>query len=194
MMANDNDAKKAASYVAHWSRDGLIVADVASLTTADLPGVIALALASPPCKGAGLAGKRKGLGPETWAFMGLMHGLRSEGREPKMIVIENVLAMLTSNGGRDFDRLCYGLDNRGYHYGVVMIDAALFVPQSRKRVFVVAVDAALNIPAAIVADRPRMPFHSEDVVKALRRHPSTNPGVAHLMALAGPATAQPDLG
>jgi DNA (cytosine-5)-methyltransferase 1 len=35
-MANDNDAKKAASYVANWSRDGLIVADVASLTTADL--------------------------------------------------------------------------------------------------------------------------------------------------------------
>jgi site-specific DNA-cytosine methylase len=40
-MANDNDAKKAVSYVANWSRDGLIVADVASLTTADLPGVSA---------------------------------------------------------------------------------------------------------------------------------------------------------
>jgi DNA (cytosine-5)-methyltransferase 1 len=63
----------------------------------------------------------------------------------------------------------------GYHYGVVMIDAALFVPQSRERVFVVAIDAALNIPAAIVADRPSVPFHSEDVVKALRRQPFDKP-------------------
>jgi DNA (cytosine-5)-methyltransferase 1 len=49
-----------------------------------------LAWSSPPCVGASLAGGRKGLGPETWAFMGLLQGLCAEGRAPRMVVIENV--------------------------------------------------------------------------------------------------------
>jgi DNA (cytosine-5)-methyltransferase 1 len=168
-LAHDNNIKKARGYAANWGAQGLIVGDIASLTTVDLPGAVDLAHASPPCVGASLAGKRKGLGPEAWAFMTAMQGLRSEGRATPLIAIENVPDLLTSLDGRDFDRICGTLSDIGYHYGVVMIDAALFVPQSRERVFIVAVDAAQDVPADIVANGPSLPFHQDAVVKALHR-------------------------
>ena len=79
--------------------ESLICEDVAHLTVSDLPGSVDLAWASPPCVGASLAGKRKGLGPEAWVFLKLMQDLRGEGRAPRLIAIENVVAMLTSLGG-----------------------------------------------------------------------------------------------
>ena len=38
LFANDNDREKAASYAANFGREGLVVGDVARLTTADLLG------------------------------------------------------------------------------------------------------------------------------------------------------------
>lgn len=169
LFANDISIKKMLSYTDNWGALNAITCDIASLTTADLPGAVDLVLAGPPCVGASHAGKRKGLGPEAWAFMKLMQGLRPEGRAPRMIVIENVPDLLTSLDGKDFDRICGTLTSMGYIYGVMMIDAALFVPQSRERLFVVAVDGALNIPANIVANGPCATFHPDAVVDALRR-------------------------
>ena len=82
------------------------MADIADLTAASLPGRADLVHGSPPCVGASLAGGRKGLGDEAWAFPRLVQDLRAEGRAPSMITIENVVAMLTSRNGADFDRTC----------------------------------------------------------------------------------------
>jgi DNA (cytosine-5)-methyltransferase 1 len=169
MFANDNDPKKVAAYTVAFGHDKLNAGDIVSLKTSDLPGAATLAWASPPCVGASLAGGRKGLGPEAWAFLQLVQDLRAEGRAPKLITIENVPATLTSLGGKDFDRICDALTDTGYLYGIVVIDAALFVPQSRERLFIVAVDGALGIPTSIIAPSPSLPFHAEGVVKALRR-------------------------
>ena len=38
------------------------------------------------------------------------------------------------------------LTEAGYRFGAVVIDASLFVPQSRERVFIVAVDADAPYP------------------------------------------------
>jgi DNA (cytosine-5)-methyltransferase 1 len=168
-LANDDDARKAASYAANFGREGLIVGDVASLTAALLSSTVDLCWASPPCVGASLAGGRKGLGPEAWAFLRLMQDLRAEGRAPRMIVIENVPAILTSLGGSDFDRIVAALDAMDYRWGVVMIDAALFTAQSRERMFIIAVDRALDIPHGLLADKPSEPFLPEKLVKACKR-------------------------
>ena len=82
LLANDNNYDKAWSYARNFGRAGLTIADIADLTTADLPGRADLAHGSPPCVGASLAGGRKGLGDEAWAFLRLMQGLRAEGRAP----------------------------------------------------------------------------------------------------------------
>ena len=106
-----------------------------TLTLADLPGVADLAWASPPCQDLSLAGDRAGLdgvrSSSFWPFMRLMQGLRADGRAPRMIVIENVCGLLTSHNGNDFDAICDALADAGYRFGAVVIDAALFVPQSR---------------------------------------------------------------
>lgn len=71
-----------------------------------------------------------------------------------MIVVENVIGLINSHGGKDFDAIWNAIGECGYRAGALVIDASLFVPQSRERVFVVAVDADEYIPAALVADGP----------------------------------------
>ena len=101
-----------------------------------------------------------------------MQGLRAERRAPRMIVIENVTGLLTSHGGKDFDAICDALAACDYRVGAVVIDAALFVPQSRERVFIIGVGSDADIPAELVADGPTAPFHPPTLVAACQRQPS----------------------
>ena len=176
LFANDIDRGKAAAYAANWGADRLIVGDVASLTTAEVPSVADLAWASFPCQDLSLAGDRRGLdgarSGSFWPFCKLMQTLRAEGRAPHIIVLENVTGLLTSHGGKDFDAICGALAACDYRVGAVVIDAALFVPQSRKRVFIVGVGSEVDIPAELVADGPAAPFHPPMLVAACQRQPS----------------------
>ncbi len=143
LFANDFDVKKATSYQANWGGKELVVEDVAKLSTFDLPGEADLVWASFPCQdlslagnGAGLKGARSGT---FWPFWKLMSGLKAERRPPKIIILENVCGLLTSHGGEDFRALCQAVSNGGYRFGAVLADAVHFVPQSRPRLFVIAV-------------------------------------------------------
>jgi DNA (cytosine-5)-methyltransferase 1 len=98
-----------------------------------------------------------------------MRALRAEERAARMIVIENVCGLLTSHGGEDFDAICNALADAGYRFGAVVIDAALFVPQSRERVFIIGIGSDVDIPAELVADGPRTPFHPPALVAACER-------------------------
>jgi DNA (cytosine-5)-methyltransferase 1 len=163
VFANDNDEAKAASYIANWGAEGLRVDDVARLTASDIPGCPDMAWASPPCQDLSLAGDREGLrgmrSGAFWPFMELMRGLRAEGRAPRLIVIENVVGLLTSHRGQYFEAVISALVAANYRFGALQIDAELFVPQSRERVFIIGVDADLRIPAELLTDKPT-PFHS----------------------------------
>ncbi len=169
LFANDFDPRKASAYAANWGRDGLCVADVASLAAPDLPGVADLAWASFPCQdlslagvGAGLDGKRSGA---FWGFSAVMHALRADGRAPKLIALENVGGTLTSKGGADFTAIAEALCGLGYRFGALTIDAARFLPQSRPRVFFVALWKDLPLPQRLSSAEP--PLHH--VSSALRR-------------------------
>ena len=159
LFANDFDAKKAASYKANWGAAHFRLADIHDLKAADLPGEADLAWASFPCQDLSLAGNGAGLGGERsgsfWGFWRLMQGLKAARRAPKVLVLENVTGALTSNGGRDFQELCRALHVLGYVFGALTMDAVHFVPQSRPRLFIVAVredvgtDAAASAPAPV---------------------------------------------
>lgn len=120
LLANDSDAKKAASYRANFGAGELKVCDIADLTPSDIRGGIVLAWASPPCQDISLAGDRAGLAGSRssafWPFMRLMQGLRAQGRAPKMIVIENVAGLRSSRDGRDFEAICGALADAGYRW------------------------------------------------------------------------------
>ena len=168
---------KIASYTRNWGGNGFRTADVARLTTKDLPGHAALAWASFPCpdlseggRGEGLQGARSNT---LWPCLALLRALRAEGRAPRMIALENVTGLVERRGEAFFDLLCATLTDMGYRFGVLAIDAELFVPQSRPQIFVIAVDAAIAIPASLVAAGPAAPFHSPNLVKACQRNAST---------------------
>ena len=173
-FANDVSPMKIASYTRNWGGNGVKTADVARLTTKDLPGAVALAWASFPCpdlseggRGEGLQGARSNT---LWPCLALLRALRAEGRAPKTIALENVNGLVEPRGEAFFDLLCATLTDMGYRFGVLAIDAELFVPQSRPQIFVIAADAAIAIPASLVAAGPAAPFHSPNLVKACQRN------------------------
>jgi DNA (cytosine-5)-methyltransferase 1 len=154
LFANDIDQKKCATYEDNWRDEVMKPSDVKLLTTADLPGEPSLIWASFPCQdlslagaGAGLKGDRSGT---FWPFWQLISKLIDEGRAPAIVALENVAATLTSHGGKDFEALCLALVDKGYNIGARVIDAALFVPQSRPRMFLIAVHEDVEIPAELV--------------------------------------------
>jgi DNA (cytosine-5)-methyltransferase 1 len=61
LFSNDFDDKKAASYVANWGADHLVVKDVCKVKSRELPGEADLAWASFPCQDLSLAGDGAGL-------------------------------------------------------------------------------------------------------------------------------------
>lgn len=172
VFANDIDAAKAAAYRAAHGGDDMKQGDVWDLTTADLPGKAALAWASFPCQDLSLAGARRGLAaPRSGAFWGfhrLVEKLAHEKRAPDVLALENVTGLLSSHGGADFSALVSALDALGYRVGALEIDAALFVPQSRPRLFVVA---SRVVPAGLAVSGPAAPFHSQALRAVVARMP-----------------------
>ncbi|WP_222705517.1 DNA cytosine methyltransferase [Terriglobus albidus] len=158
LFANDFDDRKASSYCDNWGDEDFHFGDVGRLATSDLPGKADLAWASFPCQdlslagtGAGLKGSRSGT---FWSFWKLVQELAREGRKPSVVVLENVSGALSSHGGQDFRALIGALAKEDYRYGALVIDAVHFVPQSRPRLFIVAIDATIEIPPALICKAP----------------------------------------
>ena len=126
------------------------LADVGQSGQEHLPGAADLAWASFPCQDLSLAGYGAGLGGERsgafWPFWHLMKSLRAENRAPSIIVLENVSGALTSHGGEDFATIGAAIVETGYRFGALVIDAVHFVPQSRPRLFIIAVIEERPIP------------------------------------------------
>lgn len=94
-----------------------------------------------------------------WPFWKLMRELVQEGRAPRLIVLENVYGTLTSHGGKDFAAISSAVSGSEYRFGAIVINARLFVPQSRARVFIIAVRHGEGIPAELLADGPHPLWH-----------------------------------
>lgn len=175
LFANDFDHKKGRIYRENWGNAELKTADVGSLTTKDISVIANLAWASFPCQdlslaggGAGLKGDRSGT---FWPFWNLMKGLVKEKRAPHLIVLENVCGTLTSHEGKDFSTICGGFQQAGYVVGAVVIDAALFVPQSRPRLFIIGVHQDIELPEGLTIDGPSSPWHTQALKRAYEKLP-----------------------
>ena len=96
-----------------------------------------------------------------------MADLHRAGNAPKIIVLENVCGLVTSNQGRDLNSICRALVGCNYRFGAMVIDAALFLPQSRKRMFIVAVRDDVNVPEALVSHSPKI-LHPDILTRAHR--------------------------
>lgn len=164
LFANDFDHKKAVNYRKNWGDGELQEADVRNITPEDLPSERPdLVWASFPCQdlslaggGAGLKGDRSGT---FWPFWNLIRSLNKEGRGPSLIVLENVCGTLSSHGGKDFAAIGKSFAEEGYLFGAIVADAALFLPQSRKRLFIIGAKPDVKSTAAAWADGPERLWH-----------------------------------
>lgn len=126
-----------------------------------------LAWASFPCQDlslAGLAGgidgRRSGL---VWEWLRVIDQMGENA--PPLLVAENVLGLVSSGGGIHYRKLHAALKQRGYRVGAMLLDAIHFIPQSRPRIFVVAIKNDQPIPSELVSATPTW-LHSDAVQKA----------------------------
>lgn len=163
LFANDFDPKKAASYARNWGAGEMRLADIHDLSASDLPGQADLMWGSFPCQDLSLAGAGKGLGGARsgafYAFWRLIEALGQ--RAPRIVAVENVVGALTSNGGADFSAMIEAFVAHGYRPGALVINADLFVPQSRPRLFVIGVQ---GVPPPSAS--PAEPFHPKALIRA----------------------------
>lgn len=179
LLANDNSQMKRDCYVSNWGgADHFECKDVGKLDLKDLPRQADMAWASFPCQDLSLAGNYAGIGSADdtertrsgafWGFWQLMEAAEAEGKHPPLIVLENVCGILTSNGGEDFRVLGDALSSLDYKFGALLIDASHFLPQSRPRVFIVAVQGTADI-ASFEQSAPSLPWHTP-AIEAARKH------------------------
>ena len=140
VYANDIDPKKQEMYQTHFqdSQSRFQLGDIHEIPPERVP-TATLATASFPCNDLSLAGARSGLsGKQSSAFWGFVRVLEGmENRRPPLILLENVPGFLTSRNGQDFHEAMLALNNLGYSVDAFVLDALLFVPQSRPRLFVI---------------------------------------------------------
>lgn len=181
LFANDIDPLKARVYADNWGSDEILREDIHNVGPKDLPGRADLAWASFPCQDLSVAGNGLGIGAAAktertrsgtfWGFVDVMRALQSEGRMPRIVVLENVLGLLTINGGTEFQAVIGALTKLDFRVGAVVIDASHFLPQSRPRVFIVAVSAHSTLSDDIVRQKPHAVWHPDVLIKAVNKLP-----------------------
>lgn len=137
--ANDIDSRKTRLYRARFGETDLMEGDIAAVSGRDIP-TVNLATASFPCTDLSLAGNRAGLNGTRsgvfWEFVRILGEMA--GRSPSVLLIENVTGFITSNDGRDLEAAIAALNDLGYWCDILTLDAKMFSPQSRPRMFLVA--------------------------------------------------------
>lgn len=168
VWANDICPKKRAVYVANHPAEQFHLGDIRDVNGFELPAAD-LAWASFPCQDLSLAGNLSGIGSGTrsgmfWEWIRILEELGSQGRLPAVLVAENVVGFVVAQQGRNFKIAYEALRGLGYRLGAVIIDARLFVPQSRPRSFMVAVsnEAPIDDLSQIL---PTAPFHPPGLVR-----------------------------
>lgn len=172
VWANDFSLEKAEAYRTNWGAAELHVGDVGNVVVSELPDA-EMAWGSFPCQDLSEAGGQEGIGSADesvrtrsgtfWPFWNLVRKKR-----PPLVVLENVEGALTSNDGRDIEAICSALCVAGYRFGPIVIDAAHWVPQSRRRLFIVAVDGRFSVPARYTQSGPDALWHTSAVCDAYR--------------------------
>jgi len=162
VWANDISPKKAAVYEVNHGADHFHLGSIVDVRGADLPAA-ELAWGSFPCQDLSLAGLSGGIYAErsglVWHWLRVIDEMTVR---PRILVAENVVGLVSSAGGAHYRALHTALVERGYRVGAVLLDAARWVPQSRPRIFVVAVDSSIEPAREHVDDGPNW-LHSEPI-------------------------------
>ena len=65
-----------------------------------------------------------------WEWLRVLDEMENQ---PKILLLENVVGLLSTNKGNNYRILHTALVERGYDCGAIVLNASYFVPQSRPR-------------------------------------------------------------
>ena len=154
VWSNDVSETKAKVYRANFVSNHFVQADIKTVKGGDLPPAH-LSWASFPCQDLSLAGAISGIRAArsglVWEWLRILDEMPEK---PKILALENVIGLLSAHQGENYRLLHRALAERGYRAGAVVLNASHFVPQSRPRVFVIAVAKDCEIPAELVGAGP----------------------------------------
>ena len=154
VWANDISDKKAVVYRSNIMGNHLVLDDIKNISGAALPHAH-LSWASFPCQDLSLAGSLGGIDAARsgliWEWLRI---LKEMPQRPSVLLIENVAGLLSANQGKNYSKLHHALLSLSFKSGAIMIDAVHFVPQSRPRVFVIAVRKDIEIPPELMDTGP----------------------------------------
>ena len=160
IWANDISEQKATVYRANFDSDHFHLGDIKDVRGETLP-YAHLSWASFPCQDLSLAGSIGGINAHrsglVWEWLRVLDEMSVK---PRMLLIENVTGLISVRKGENYQKLHIALSERGYRCGAIVLDAAQFLPQSRPRVFVIAVAKGFPIPDELVDDGPNW-LHSK---------------------------------
>ena len=165
VWANDICQKKAAVYCANHKHHTLVQDSIENICGAALPAAT-LSWASFPCQDLSLAGLIGGIGAKrsglVWEWLRVIDEMK---RPPPILVAENVVGLVSADGGVHYKNLHAALVARNYRVGAILLDAINWLPQSRPRIFVIAVSRDIDIPPVLL-DTQRNWLHSDAIVRA----------------------------
>lgn len=137
----DKYARK--SYESIYDTEGEYTAnDIKEVKGIELPDADIWTFGS-PCQDISIAGKQAGIvkGGRSSMFFEVIRCLKEriggEKTLPPILIMENVKALLSSNGGWDFARILIEMDQVGYDAEWAVLNSADVVPQNRERVYII---------------------------------------------------------
>jgi len=164
IWSNDICPKKNAVYEANFENTHFVLDDIKNISGKTLPDAH-LSWASFPCQDLSLAGSIGGIDAErsglVWQWLRILREMK---HKPALLLIENVLGLLSTNNGINYTKLHNALLELGYKSGAIVLNASLFVPQSRPRVFIIAVQKNIRIPNEL-QDNGKNWLHNNATVK-----------------------------
>lgn len=156
VAATDSDAHAVATFNANVApvatvgdmRDQAVHDRLASAAGEAHGGRRLALVGGPPCQGFSTGGKRRSPEDERnslyLSYVALLERLR-----PDLLVFENVLGLLSMEGGKFLDRIIAAFRRTGYETALWRLNAADFgVPQRRERVIIVGVPIGVDPPFA----------------------------------------------
>lgn len=163
MWANDNSHKKAEIYVANHTDENFHLKTIEEVHGSNVPPAV-VSWASFPCQDLSLAGNLEGIQGRrsslVWHWLRVMDEMP---QKPPIVVAENVVGLVSANGGAYYMSVHNALTKRGYNVGAVQLNSSHWVPQSRPRIFVIGMHKNINTED-LKYDQPYWPH-----TKAIRR-------------------------
>ena len=142
VWANDNDKFAVKTYQANFDHP-ILWEDINRVELGEIPPHEVL-LAGFPCQPFSMMGEERGFedarGTLFFRIVQVVQEQARRGRQPRVVVLENVRTLRTHNRGRTFATICHMLtDLLGYRLFSAVLNSADFgVPQNRNRTFLVA--------------------------------------------------------